>query len=125
MTITYRNLKGSPLSADELDQNFKELHERLEKLEEYVLPLHQGGVAQITQQGADIIFESAFGEVLGRIRLPSLCFRPQGLWEAQRDYLFYDLCLLEGKTYCCKTPHKSGEAFVEDSAKWELIFAAE
>ncbi|HBN22884.1 MAG TPA: hypothetical protein DD412_06585 [Holosporales bacterium] len=55
MTITYRNLKGAPLSADELDQNFKELHERLEKLEETVLPLSQGGVTRITQEGAELL----------------------------------------------------------------------
>lgn len=125
MTITYRKLKGSPLSADELDQNFKELHDRLEKLEEVVLPLSQGGVARITQDGADVLFESASEEVLGRITLPSLRFRPRGLWVSQRDYLFYDLCLFEGKTYCCKTPHKSGASFGDDLAKWDLIFAAE
>lgn len=125
MTITYRNLKGSPLSADELDQNFKNLHERLEKLEEVVLPLSQGGVARITQNGADLLFESASDEVLGRVTLPSLRFRPRGLWVAQRDYLFYDLCLFDGKMYCCKTAHKSAESFGDDLAKWDLIFATE
>ncbi|HBN22889.1 MAG TPA: hypothetical protein DD412_06610, partial [Holosporales bacterium] len=107
------------------DQNFKELHERLEKLEETVLPLSQGGVTRITQEGAELLFESASEEVLGRVTLPSLRFRPRGLWVAQRDYLFYDLCLFGGKTYCCKTAHKSGDALGDDLSKWDLIFAAE
>lgn len=125
MTITYRNLKGAPLSADELDQNFRELHERVEQLEEN-LGLHtQGGIAKITQDGADIIFESEAGESMGRLTLPSLYFRPRGLWGSQNDYLFYDLCLFEGKTYCCKRAHKSGDSFAETAGKWEVIFAAD
>lgn len=124
MTITYRNLKGAPLSADELDQNFKELHQRLEKLEENILPLTQGGVARITQKGAEILFESASEETLGKVTLPSLRFRPRGFWALQKDYLFYDICFFEGKIYCCKTAHKSSESFEDDSSKWDIIFAA-
>lgn len=33
MPITYRLLKGAPLSAEELDQNFRELLARLEACE--------------------------------------------------------------------------------------------
>ncbi len=33
MTITYRSLKGSPLTSDEIDTNFKELETRLKQLE--------------------------------------------------------------------------------------------
>tara|TARA_R110002095_G_scaffold186939_3_gene164243 strand:- start:210 stop:587 length:378 start_codon:yes stop_codon:yes gene_type:complete len=125
MTITYRNLKGAPLSADELDQNFRELHERLEKLEENTGTHSHGGISQITQDGADIVFESAVGGVLGRFTLPSLHMRPRGSWSAHEDYLFYDLCLFEGKTYFCKKPHKSGDTFVESVENWDIIFSAE
>jgi len=125
MTITYRNLKGEPLSADELDQNFKELHERLEKVEKDIQPLSLGGIESITQEGADIIFKSKSGELLGRVTLPSLILRPRGLWVAQRDYLFYDICLFGGKTYCCKTPHKSADSFETNLDKWDVIFASE
>ncbi len=122
MTITYRNLKGAPLSADELDQNFRELHQRLEELEEGKA---SAGVRKITQEGPDILFESTTGEILGRVTVPLMHFRPRGPWASRENYLFYDLCLFEEKTYLCKTPHKSGDDFESGRAYWDIIFGGD
>jgi hypothetical protein len=39
MTIVYRIEKGAPLTAEELDNNFKDLHKRLEALEQILARL--------------------------------------------------------------------------------------
>lgn len=122
MTMTYRNLKGAPLSADELDQNFRELHQRLERLEAKPLA---SGIANITQEGPDIIFKNAAGESMGRFTVPLLKLRPRGPWIPQETYLFYDLCLFEGKTYLCHTPHKSGDNFASGHVYWDVVFGDE
>ena len=35
MTLTYRLEKGAPLSAEELDENFRDLHQRIARLERF------------------------------------------------------------------------------------------
>lgn len=124
MTITYRTIKGAPLTADEFDQNFRDLSERLDLIEG-IESLHpHGGLGKITQETNEIVFHSMGGIVLGRVPLPTMHFRPRGEWDPQEDYAFYDLSLQDGKTYCCKTAHKSSERFEDDLEHWEVIFAA-
>ena len=122
MPIIYRNLKGAPLSADELDQNFRELDQRLASVEQSPRLQQHGGIARISQEGPEVLFENTLGEVLGRLTLSSLSMTPQGQWEPQKDYAFYDLCLLEGNTYLCNTAHKSGDDFTDSARCWDVIF---
>ena len=125
MTITYRNLKGAPLSADELDQNFRELQDRLEALEVSSSAQNLGGVTRIFQEGRDIAFENQAREIIGRLTLPQLQLRPRGAWAPQTEYAFYDVCLFEGKTYLCNSAHQSGEAFTDHASSWGVIFSTE
>ena len=125
MSITYRNLKGSPLSADELDQNFRDLHERLEYLETSFNRQNLGGIAQIFQEGSEIFFENTAGDIMGRLKFPQLQLNPRGAWSPHTEYAFYDVCLFNGKSYLCNTAHQSAESFEEHSRQWDVIFSME
>ena len=125
MAIPYRNLKGAPLSTEELDHNFRELHQRLEALETSPSLQRHGGIERIYQEGGEVVFENTLREVLGRLALPQLRLNPRGIWAAGEDYAFYDLCIVAGKTYLCTEAHQSSALFETDGAHWALIFSTD
>lgn len=123
MTITYRLLKGSPLTAQELDTNFRDLETRVEFLENLISQGHQGGIKGIRLEGRDLLFENQHGETLGQVSLPLPQFRPTGVWKSQTLYAPHDLCVGDTQaTYCCLKAHTSSQTFEQDQAHWEIIF---
>jgi hypothetical protein len=121
MVITYRKLKGSPLSIDELDQNFRELHERLEKLETQAGEGAFGGLKKISQEGQEIVFEDTQGGELGRFKAPVLRFNPTGEWQKGKEYQIYDLVAYDKKIFYCTKAHLSSSTYTDDSKNWVLF----
>ncbi len=68
MTLIYREEKGMPLTVTEMDGNFRDLDERLKKLESYdprtIPPL------RVESEGHILIFKDQFGEIIGKCPLP-------------------------------------------------------
>lgn len=120
MPIIYRLEKGSPLTLVEVDGNFKELHKRLEGLEQSQADkLGWGGRVELC--GSDLIFLSPAHEVLSRIHLPLPHFCPRGHWQPQKLYAGYDIVTLGKQAYCCIKSHQSSDRFASDHEFWELI----
>ena len=124
MPIVYRDVKGSALTAAELDQNFRDLDSRLKTLEKNFASASFASVEKIVLSGADLEFLTGTGKSIGQVRLPVPKFNPTGIWRAAKDYAAYDICVVAGKSYCCVKPHKSSADFVKDISNWELIFSS-
>ncbi|MBA4749564.1 MAG: hypothetical protein H2057_02975 [Alphaproteobacteria bacterium] len=117
MSMTLSRNKGSPLTFEELDQNFEELDKKVKHLEETSLPGE--GLKEIIQEGDELIFESTFGRNLGRARLPMPLFHHKGVWKAQTSYVYGSLVTWQNKVYCCHTSHVSEEILSEHM--WSLL----
>jgi len=70
MTIIYRAEKGSPLSIDEIDGNFRALDKRLKSLEDH--PERGEGLGKIDLRDNQITFRGTFGTDFGTFPFPSL-----------------------------------------------------
>jgi hypothetical protein len=87
MALTYRDEKGSPLSAEEVDENFRTL----------VTLINSSvgdtgvGVANITQSGSTITIHLTDGSTQGPFDLPTAAFNDTGDWAAETAYSFLDL----------------------------------
>jgi hypothetical protein len=124
MTITYRAEKGSPLTAQEIDGNFKELETRLNTLEDR--PEGGESIGKIHVEGDQIHFLGTFGTDFGIFTLPKANLNPCGQWGAQMPYKKLDLVTfnssLENALYCCTTDHISTE-WTQDRSLWKLLLS--
>lgn len=68
MTITYRSEKGSPLTSDEIDTNFRELATRLTHLEDHTETAE--GLDKIHLEGDQLTFTGTLGKTFGTFTLP-------------------------------------------------------
>jgi hypothetical protein len=68
MTIIYRHEKGSPLTVQEIDGNFRELETRINTLSE--TQEHVEGLGKISLEGDQIRFTGTFGADFGSFTLP-------------------------------------------------------
>lgn len=70
MAIVYREEKGSPLTAAEMDGNFAQLERRITALEaERESP---ESIASITLEGDDLIITGTHGSTWGPLQVPGL-----------------------------------------------------
>ncbi len=69
MGIIYREEKGSPLTAQELDGNFRELEKRLSQLEE--TNETSEGIGNISYQNETLTITGSFGTDFGSFPLPN------------------------------------------------------
>lgn len=116
--ITYRLTKGSPLTVEELDENFKTLETNIKELEEKIIP------QKITAtQDCDVLLIKNNSENIGHIKMPTFlpCFK--GKWEINKFYTINDWVFNLNKLYTCNEKHNSTEKFEEKY--WTLIFAIE
>ncbi|MDG4903223.1 hypothetical protein P9279_22185 [Mesorhizobium sp. WSM4962] len=74
MAPTYRRVKGSNLTPDEVDDNFEGLDERLTEVENN--PPAAVGISNITVVGTQMTIYLADATVLGPYTLPQANFRP-------------------------------------------------
>lgn len=120
MPIVYRLEKGAPLTVEEVDGNFKELHQRLMSLEQSQ-GFKQGWGGHVVLEGTDLVFLSPTKDVLNQIPLPLPHFCPRGRWEPQKSYAVYDLVSLGAQAYCCIKAHQSSDQFMTDHGCWQVI----
>jgi len=118
MPIIYRIQKGAPLSAQDLDGNFRELESRLDQLSQqqrhetdYTFSII-GSVLTIKDSQDNIVAESA---------IPVVRFTPKGAWAAQTLYALNDIVCSGAQVWCALKPHKSSDNFKADQAQWMLF----
>jgi hypothetical protein len=119
MSITYRNIKGIPLTSDEVDDNFRNLDIRLARLES-----SQGGtetVCRIEQEFNVLKFFTDRGREVGSATIPPFQINPQGEWRAGTRYVMNDLVANgNGQIWICLNPH-TAEDWERDRSKWALF----
>lgn len=108
MAMTYRDEKGSPLSADEVDENFRTLQEAIDGF----TSTPGVGVASITQAGSTITFHMTDGSTEGPFDLPTASFNDTGDWQPEWDYNTLDLFEVPNVgLYLVLIAHTSGTVF--------------
>lgn len=120
MPITYRAEKGSPLSVEEIDGNFRELDNRLKNLEEN--PEVGESIGKIQVEGDQIHFRGTFATDFGTFTLPSPTLKLKGKWMIQTFYQTLDLVTHETGLYSCLHAHTS-ITWEQDINAWQEIFA--
>ncbi len=118
MAIVWRQTKGSPLTSDELDQNFLELDQRLAALEKGAGSAE--GLARVEQEGDWMIFLGTRGSVLGKVRIPRAPFRPAGPWKSMDIYQPGDVVQHKNTLFLCRTTAVREEFAPED---WDTLFS--
>lgn len=113
--ITYRLEKGAPLTILEIDNNFRELEQRLKTVEDQNFDAN----LRVEQKEDVLVFHCNFQEI-AQVILPK--FQPifKGMWKANCNYHIGCWIYLNQKLYTCKTPHTSGTEF--ENTFWQLIF---
>ena len=122
MTIIYRESKGAPLTATEIDGNFHELVQRIEKLEN--LDTVREDLIHIKQEADELTFISNLGIELGRARLPTLTMTPRGSWLANTQFMNNDIITHDHAAYLCVKSHKSNN-FDNDQQYWLKLFSSQ
>jgi len=122
MTITYRSVKGSPLTTTELDNNFHDLDDRLVDIETDS-SLRGESIDTITLvDDIELNILGDKGTNYGNFAMPR--FTPQGNWATATDYAIADTVVYDtdGNGYACNEAHTSG-TFATDLAagKWVKI----
>ena len=105
MVVILREQKGTPLTSIEVDGNFKELMTRIELLENNRPPIES--LANIQQDGDDLVMTGTLGTVFERIRLPVLHWVMRGKWQNHTDYHVNEVVTYDHQNYVCLKAHNS------------------
>lgn len=111
MTIVYRSEKGSPLTKEELDDNFHDLDDRVEILETEG-PL---GIASIeSEDGTSLTITLTDNTEQGPFPLPVATFNPAGEWTNSTPYAYLDIVNVRSRgTYLVLINHTTPDAPAE------------
>jgi hypothetical protein len=120
--MIYRSEKGSPLTMQELDGNFKELLAMIQELQqqrisEKMLP---ESLKAVYQEGDKLMFEGTYSSDLGTVTLPTITPHIRGPWQKEEYYCVHDWVVFEHKTYACMTSHVADD-FAKDMAQWRIV----
>lgn len=118
MMLVYRSIKGSPLTVEEMDGNFKALADRLEVLE--TSSMEGEGIGSVEIDQGVLRLTGSKGSKLGEVKLTTLRWRPRGAWQPDVAYETMDLVFINDSLYLCQTSHTSDKAFAE--RYWDLVF---
>lgn len=122
MSLIYRENKGSPLSVQEIDGNFKFLNQRLELIENGQV-IGVDGIDRIEQDGSTVIFYGTSGAQIGSVEIPQgLQFR--GDWQFSTYYNKGDVISYLNSSYVCVISHNSSaETIYQDIEleRWTVL----
>jgi hypothetical protein len=118
--IVYRSQKGAPLSADEVDGNFKDLATRIKALEDHKENVE--GIGKIAVLGDQMTITGTFGKDFGTFALPKTLLKPRGLWVTQMPYQKLDVVSYEIGLYCCVKDHTS-KTWDQEKANWQEMLS--
>ena len=116
MSIIYREEKGAPLTAQELDGNFHDLDERIKALERQS---PDRKIHEIKFQGDWVVIYDNAGQVVSQTKMPLISLNPKGQWQETQAYVRNDLIAYQGITYICSKSH-SPSAFSAEN--WQKLY---
>ena len=128
MTIVYRSVKGSNLTAAEFDGNFSDLDGRVTSLQNN--PPVAVGISNIAVSGSQLIIYLSDGTSFGPFALPIATFVPRGNWTASTVYYAMDLVTVPADgVYLVLSDHTSAGSFDaaasnSEGAIYSLIFSS-
>jgi hypothetical protein len=110
MTITYRLVKGSPLTFAEEDGNFSDLNGRVSSLE---TARFANPIDTITVVGNQMTFHytTAAGGGSDTVTLPTAQWNSRGNWQPSTVYAVNDLVIEASNLYLVKIAHTSPTSF--------------
>src|SRR6516225_8787796 len=110
MTITYRLVKGSPLTFAEEDGNFSDLDGRLHSLENLS---YSNPIDAITVSGNQLTFHytTAAGGGSDTVTIPTAQWKGRGEWQPSSVYAVNDLVIDAGNLYLVQIAHTSQTTF--------------
>lgn len=114
MSLIYRSEKGAPLTAQEVDDNFRQLDARIKTLERHY---PDRKVHEVKLEGDAIVIYDNAGAEMSRAQLPLLSLTPRGVWKNDTAYARNDLVTYQGHAYVCVHTHKPGVFKQEDWLK--------
>lgn len=120
MPILYRALKGAPLTAEEVDNNFKDLDTRLKSLEDS--PPDAEGIASISVENGQMTLQGTQGNTFGPFALPKVFWKARGPWQKNTLYAPFDVVAYGTSLWGCLIGHTSGETF-QATSLWQEIFS--
>ena len=120
MTLIFRASKGSPLTADEVDNNFKDLDQRLHALETGRFTAE--AIQEITLEQDQLIIKGSRGSVFGPFTLPTPLFKAKGEWQEDTPYTKGDVVQKDLNLYQARHDHVGDKVF--EAKNWQLIFQA-
>jgi hypothetical protein len=117
MPLTYRCHKGSPLTHQEMDDNFSSLDQRLQVVES---TLNDEPPLIIRQENDILIVQTSNNQSGYRVQLPM--FRPsmKGNWTVGTTYVSGDWMRHNGCLYSCMTSHIA-TTFDEQKMLWTVL----
>ncbi len=121
MVVVYRAEKGAPLTCDELDGNFRELVERVERLE--TNPSQAEAIGNIQLVGQQLVITGTRGTEFGKFKLPTLAIYPCGEWKSEAAYAVNDLVYKGACAYLCIEAHTS-KTFDKEVKHWRVLLDA-
>jgi hypothetical protein len=108
--ITFRNIIGRPLTADEIDDNFLEIKTKLEELEPLIASPNT--ITNVTVSGRYLRVYTSDGTVYGPFTLATASFRWRGTFMTTTAYYELDLFEVYGDgLYLVLHDHLSGTSF--------------
>jgi hypothetical protein len=113
--ITYRETKGAPLSVQEMDNNFRTLDDRLQRLETGTFEAET--LTDIQVQDGALTLTGSRGQTFGPFPLPR--FNPRGAWSSTAQYTTDDLVYTKSGLFRATEPLAPTETFTEEH--WEIL----
>ncbi|USO01468.1 MAG: hypothetical protein H6849_00150 [Alphaproteobacteria bacterium] len=118
MPIIYRNEKGSPLSIEEIDGNFRYLNAQLVDQQEAISQIKR--VTQVVREGSDLVFKDDADTVLYRVEIPLPRFSSRGSWCPSTVFVYGDIVHQNGDNYICLVTH-TAEIWDHERENWLLM----
>lgn len=109
MSIIYRADKGSPLTADEVDENFRGLDDRVTEVEEN--PPEAVSIDTIEVTGNQMVITLTNSVVQGPFDLDTADWEFRGPWLPAHNYLKNDVFSEDGSLYLVLVAHTSESEF--------------
>ncbi|MGB0934832.1 MAG: hypothetical protein ACPGXY_02075 [Alphaproteobacteria bacterium] len=122
MTITYRGQKGAPLTIEEMDANFRELEEAIEKLRK--APVQAESIQDVRVDEDQLTFIGSQGTQYPAVTMPTVPFKARGRWQATQSYIKHDVVMHETSLFACTKAHTASENFTRDSKMWQVLLQA-
>ena len=109
--MIYSDQKGGALSPKEMDDNFRQICDRLDMLERQDIP--EFPIKEVKVEGDHISFKGEGDVVLGKCKFPVVSPHFRGQWQSNQAYAMNDWVHHQDFLYVCIKAHQVGE-FNED-----------